>query len=157
TADASALAIALGSVPIKDRGLAIDSVYELGIDAATTAARQALLESEKTELEVPHVWRYTKSVFKREMLRHDASTFGALPHAIESKAGHTTGETAVVKSGFDGQTKSVRIFGTKTQRYMLRLSWRYLRMLGRYRPDLYASAAAEALVHYTSADQIAPA
>jgi hypothetical protein len=144
-----ALVDALAAVPVKERGLAIDSLYELGLDGATLAARTALL---RTALEAPHVWRYTKSVLKRAMLRHDGVTFGLLAHAIEGKTEHTTGETAVVKSGFDGQTKSLRIFGVKTQRYVKRLAWRYLRMLGRYRPELYATVAAEVLVAYTDDD-----
>jgi hypothetical protein len=156
TADATTLALAISAVAMKDRGLAIDSVYELGMDVAAAAARHALLHSEKTDLEAPHIWRYTKSVFKRAMLRHDPTMFAPLAHAIERRTAHATGETAVVKSGLDGQTKSVRIFGKKTQRYMQRLSWRYLRMVGRYRPELYATAAAEVLVQYTDADEMAP-
>ena len=152
-ADASTLAGALSAVPTKDRGLAIDSVYELGLEVPAAGARAALLQS---QLEAPHLWRYTKSVLKRAMLRHDPLTFGPLAHAIEAKAGHTSGETATVKSGFDGTTKQLRIFGTKTQRYMQRLSWRYLRMLGRYRPDLYPAAAAEVLVTYTDEDATKP-
>ncbi|MBX3192492.1 MAG: hypothetical protein KF819_36210 [Labilithrix sp.] len=156
TADATALAIALGEVPVKDRGLAIDSVYELGLDTCAAAVRHALTQLADTPLEAPHVWRYTKSVFKRAMLRHDGPTFGVLAHAIERKVGRVSGETSTVKSGLDGQMKSVRIFGAKTQRYVARLSWRHLRMLGRYRPDLYAMTAAEVLTHYTDDDAQTP-
>jgi hypothetical protein len=144
-----ALVAALAAVPVRERGLAIDSLYELGLAATTEGALAALIQS---ELHAPHLWRYTKSVLKRAMLRHDAVTFGLIAHAIEAKTGKSPGETATVKSGFDGETKSLRIFGLRTQRYVKRLSWRYLRMLGRYRPELYAGAAAEVLLHYGDED-----
>ena len=33
------------------------------------------------------------------------------------------------------------------------MTWRYLRMLARYRPERYANTAAEVLVHYTDDDE----
>jgi hypothetical protein len=153
-ASPGALVAALEAVPVRERGLAIDSLYELGIEHCTHAARAALLAS---DLGAPHLWRYAKSVLKRAMLRHDAVTFGQVAHAIEAAARETKGTTETVKSGFDGEAKSLRIFGLRTQRYMKRLSWRYLRMLARYRPEHYPWAAAEALARYTDEDAAAPA
>jgi hypothetical protein len=149
TPESGDLKKALLEVTTKDRGLAIDSVYELGAEASDRAVREALVES---SFEAPYMWRYTKSVLKRAILRRDAATFGLLAHAIEAKAGHTSGETATVKSGYDGTTKTLRIFGHKTQHYTQRLTWRYLRTLGRYQSEHYAMNAAEVLAHYSDED-----
>ena len=48
------------------------------------------------------------------------------------------------------------IFRRKTQDYLRRLGWRYLRNLAAYRPELYAHAAAEVLVAYTPEDAEEP-
>lgn len=153
--NALAIAAALSALPVKERGLAIDSLYELGTPTAARASLHALLHSDKTELGAPHVWRYAKSVFKRSMLRRDPVVFGALAHAIES-APPGSGTLAVVKSGLDGSSKQLLIFGARTRRYMVRLAWRYLRSLARYRPEHYVDAAANVLVHYTEANAQAP-
>lgn len=147
------LLTAVLQVPIKDRGLAIDSLYELGRDASVAAALGAI---EQGSIEAPHMWRYVKSVFKRSMVRHDHATFGRLAHAIEVAGRATRGTTATVKSGYDGESRATRIFGRATQSYVRRLAWRYLRMLALHRPNWYAHAAAEAIVHYTHADEVDP-
>ena len=146
----TALAEALRGVTEKDRGLALDTTYELGTEVAYGAVREVLAT---TDIEVPHAWRYTKSILKRAMLRYDARTFGQLAHAVERRARTSKGEKATVKSGFDGEMKSMRVFGKRTQHYVQRMTWRYLRMLARYRPERYANTAAEVLVHYTDDDE----
>lgn len=140
-------------VPQKDRGLAIDTLYEIGSPLCVGAACEAMV---RDEIDAPHMWRYAKSVFKRSMLRHDVRTFGWLAHGIEVGARLSSGTTATVKSGLDGEMRETRIFGRRTQGYMARASWRYLRMLGKHRPGWYAFAAAETLVHYTNDDAVDP-
>lgn len=143
----------LVEVPVKDRGLAIDSLYEIGSPLCVGAACEAMV---KGQIDAPHMWRYAKSVFKRSMLRHDVTTFGWLAHGIEVGARVSKGTTAEVKSGYDGETRTTRIFGRRTQAYMERAAWRYMRMLAKHRPSWYPYAAAETLVHYTHDDEIEP-
>jgi hypothetical protein len=145
---------ALAEVSIKDRGLAIDSLYELGTPVSIAAAREAMVHA---KIDAPHVWRYVKSVFKRSMLRHDVTTFGWLAHGIEAAGRESRGTTATVKSGYDGESRETRIFGRATQAYLRRAAWRYLRMLAKHRPSWYAYAAAETIVHYSQDDEIEPA
>lgn len=147
------IASAALAAPTRDRGLALDTLYEIGTPVCVAAMR---LGTVKEELGAPHTWRYVKSIFKRSMLRLDAATFGWLAHAIESAARDATGTTATVKSGYDGEPRTTRIFGRRTQAYVKRAAWRHLRLIAKHRPSLYAHAAAEVLVHYTHDDEDAP-
>ncbi len=104
----------------------------------------------------PYVWRYIKSIDKRSQLRHDRAMFGGLGHAIEAQVRKTVGTKASVKSGYDGVQRTSPIFQRRTQDFVRRLGWRYLRNLAAYRPELYAHAAAEALVAYTPEDAEEP-
>ncbi|MCI0458037.1 MAG: hypothetical protein L0Z62_13820 [Gemmataceae bacterium] len=128
------------------RGLALDTLYELATPLTVSATHEIL---KKIPFDQAHSWRYVRSAFKRSMLRHDPETFGLLSHLIEVRGQGSKGTFATVKSGYDGSQRQTRIFGKNTQDFMRRLSWRYLRNLARYRPDLYAHAAAEAIIHYT--------
>jgi len=132
---------------------ALDNLYELDDPAGNAAVRAVLGEIAFGQA---FTWRYVKSIFTRSMLRHDAVTFGRLAHRIEQQARTTSGEVAVVKSGYDGVERETRIFGRKTQRYVRRLSWRYLRQLARYRPEVYTQTATEVLIHYSADDQREP-
>lgn len=152
-ASISALVSAVSVVPVKDRGLAIDTLYEIATPGAVAAVRAAIAECPFTE---PHLWRYVKSVYKRASLRRDFATMGPIGHAIEVKGRTSTGTTAKVKSGYDGEEKKTRIFGRGTQQYMRRSSWRLLRKLARYAPRLYAHAAAEMIVPYAPSDRSTP-
>jgi hypothetical protein len=127
-------------------GLTLDTLYELATPAAVGAVRAVL---GNTTFDREHLWRATKSIYKRALLRGDFATFGWLAHAIEARGRVSKGAVATVKSGLDGVTRKTRIFGKNTQDYMRRLGWRYLRNLALYRPEYYASAAAEAILHYT--------
>lgn len=150
---AAEVAGAVADTPLKDRGLAIDTLYDLATPATVAASRKAL---EAVEIERPHIWRYAKSVFKRSMLRHDAATFGWLAHRIE-RVGRTADATrAELKSGLDGQTRMTTVFSRRTRDHVRRLSWRYLRRLAVYRPEAYALTAAEAIVHYEASDESDP-
>lgn len=148
-ANLAALLEVLGEVDVQRRGLVADVLYEADTPA-TVAATRRLLRS--VAFEQPHLWRYTKSIFKRSMLRDDARTFGWLAHAIEERARISKGTTATLKSGLDGKPRSTTVFSKKTQAYVRRRGWRYLRQLARWRPDRYAEAAAEVLVHYGPED-----
>lgn len=152
-ASISALSDAVLAVPVKDRGLAIDTLYEIATPGATAAALEAI---DVCPLEEAHLWRYVKSVYKRAALRRDLVALGRIAHAIEVKGRKTAGTTAKVKSGYDGEEKKTKIFGRATQGYMRRSAWRFLRKLARYAPRLYARAAAEMILQYTPADRSQP-
>ena len=132
-------------------GLCADVMYERGTPLGRRVALR-LLRGDR--IGQPHVWRYTKSAFKRTMLRHDVVAFGSIAREIERAALRSSGHTATVKSGFDGQQRELLIFGKKTQQYVLRAAWRYLRNLARYRPADYPRAAATILAHYGSEDLV---
>jgi hypothetical protein len=144
---------ALQAVPSKDRGLALDTLYEIGRPAAVDAVGRVLVAA---PLGAPFTWRYAKSVFKRSMLRLDLQTFGLLAHRIDREGRGGTGTRADLKSGYDGEVKSTLVFGRRSRQYVRRLSWRWLRRLASWRPELYAPAAAEAIVHYTTDDEEEP-
>ncbi len=152
-ADPSAIASALAALPHKDRGLALDTLYELGMPATTDAVRTALAS---LDIDGPHVWRYVKSVFKRSLLRRDVTTFAVCAYRIERTARVRPGTDAELKSGLDGTTRKTPVFRQRTQRYMMRLSWRHLRQLARHQPELYAPAAAEILLQYRPTDATEP-
>ena len=146
TGSAEEIAQAVLALDVKEQGLALDTLYEVAEPLGVAAARQVM---DKLAFDRAFLWRYVKSVFKRAMLRHDYETFGWLAHAIEERGLNTKGTAATVKSGYDGSQRQTRIFSRTTQDFLRRLSWRYLRRLARYRPEAYALAAAEALIHYT--------
>jgi HEAT repeat protein len=140
------IAQAVLALDVKEQGLALDTLYEVAEPRGVAAAWQVM---DKLAFDRAFLWRYVKSVFKRAMLRHDYEMFGWIAHAIEERGLTTKGTTATVKSGYDGSLRQTRIFSRTTQDFLRRLSWRYLRRLARYRPESYALAAAEALIHYT--------
>jgi len=150
---AQRLVEALQATPLKDRGLALDTLYEIGRPVCTRAVLDTLGAS---TLGAPFVWRYAKSIFKRSMLRFDLAAFGMLAHRIDREGRVGTGTRAELKSGYDGAVKSTLVFGRQTRQYVRRRSWRWLRRLAAWRPDLYASATAEAIVHYTAEDEQTP-
>src|SRR5262249_39215705 len=137
------------ALPVKDRGVVLDTLYEIATPASVAATRAALAQ---TPVGKPHLWRYTKSIFKRSMLRHDYRMFGWLTHEIEREARTDHGTVATVKSGLDGESREVPIFKKKTQDYVRRAAWRFLRTLARRRPDAYPFAAALAIIPYQSTD-----
>ena len=140
-----ALVKAVLALPVKERGLALDTLYELDDRLCVAAVRDVL---EQSQFNAPHLWRYTKSILKRAMLRHDFRTLGWLHHLIEVRGQTSKGTLATVKSGYDGKERSVLIFGRATQAFLKRAVWRSLRKLGRWRPESYAPAAAEAILSY---------
>jgi hypothetical protein len=134
---------------LPQQGQALDTLYEVADPAAVAAVRHILSQVDFAQ---PHVWRNVKSVYKRALLRHDYQTFGLLSHAIEAQGRASKGTSATVKSGYDGQQRQTVIFGRKTQDYLRRLAWRYLRDQARYRPEVYSHAAAEAVIPYRPDD-----
>jgi hypothetical protein len=151
--NAAALTKAVLSAPAKERGLALDYLYELATPATVAAVIDVLGQ---VKLGAPGLWRYAKSIFKRAMIRRDHPTFGRLAHAIEVEGSHNKGASAVVKSGLDGVERKTFIFGRRTQRFMRRLAWRHLRKLARWRPEQYPWAAANALIVYNPSDAKTP-
>ena len=134
----------------KERGLVLDTLYELDQQAALSTLLVAENVSE------PHLWRYAKSIWKRSMLRHDVEMFGLLAHRAERLGRTSNGTVATVKSGYDGEPREMRVFGKKTQRWFARASWRYMRRLAVYRPGAYVEAACAVLARYELADEAAP-
>jgi hypothetical protein len=153
SADIDKLVQAILALEAAQQGLALDTLYELATPLAVDTVRAAIA---KLQFGRPNLWRYVKSIHKRAMLRHDHVAFGWLTHAIERHGRFAIGVTATVKSGYDGVSRSVRIFGKRTQNFIRRLAWRHLRLLAVHRPDQYALAAAEALIAYTPEDSDKP-
>jgi hypothetical protein len=153
---AAPLMTQIAELPVERRGVVLDALYEMN-EPLTVALCRAQLQvmsdpNSPARVELPHVLRYTKSVFKRAMLRGDAPTFGEVVHAFDVARRRTTGKTAKLKSGLDGVEREVRVFAPPTQRWMVRAALRHLRKLARYRPEQYPAHAAEVLVRYTEAD-----
>lgn len=148
-----ALEASFKAVDAKELGLAIDSLYDLGAPLAVAATRSLL---RRVVIHQPHFWRYAKSLLKRAMLREDGETFAILARRIELAARTARGTVAAVKSGLDGQTRSTRIFFRATQRYALRLLWRWMRRLASHRPSRYAAVAAEVLAVWEPGDREKP-
>lgn len=148
----SALQAALAEVAPKDRGLAIDTLYEIDEPGCRAAAVEALLVG--GGFSAPHLWRYAKSVWKRALLRRDHATFGRLTHAFEVKSRTDTGTSDTLKSGYDGEPRQTRVFSRATVNYLRRRAWRHLRLLARFAPDQYALAAAECLAPYVDGDDV---
>jgi hypothetical protein len=140
---------AIDAVPPEPRGAALDALYDLDTPATLAIARHVL---ESLPVASPSTWRYVKSVWKRAMLRGDELTFALTVHAMDRARRKTKGSTASVKSGLDGTTRTTRIFGLKTQRWVIRASLRYLRKLAKWRPASYARTAATLLSRYTQED-----
>lgn len=134
-------------------GVLADALYERDTPLARRVARRMLTID---RVRGPHHWRYAKSILKRAMLRTDAATFAQLAYTIERASIDYAGATAVVTSGLDGQKRSTTVFGNKTQAYVKRACWRYLRDLARYSPPDYVDAAARVLGHYRPGDAEPP-
>jgi hypothetical protein len=130
-------------------GLAIDTLYELAMPLTVRAVQGVLGQ---IRFQQPNVWRYVKSIFKRAILRRDFRTFAEVIHLIEAQGRTSTGTTALVKSGYDGVERHTSIGRQKTQHFLRRMAWRYLRRLAFHHPERYPYAAAEALVPYNPND-----
>jgi hypothetical protein len=147
--DSATILEAIEKLPVRDQGLCADTIYEIADSTLGTVVCQFLATA---GLEKPHIWRYAKSIYKRSMVRQDVACFGLLSHAIEARSRATRGSMASIKSGYDGQERHTRIFGRRTQYYMRRQAWHYFKKLAQFRPELYAHAAAEVLIHYSQED-----
>lgn len=147
----SAIVDALRALDVKERGLAIDTVYELADEGAVAAVRGVLAAH---DFSVPHLWRYAKSVWKRAMLRGDEGTVGLIAHAVEMRGRTTHGVSATLKSGYDGETRTVRVFSRRTVDYVRRRTWRWLREMAVAAPEHYALAAAGLLSPYVDGDDV---
>ncbi len=139
----------LAQVEHKRQGLNLDLLYELGLPECVESVRQSLAEK---FLPQAFLWRYAKSILKRAQLRHDWVTLGCLIHLIEVRGQAHSGIAESVKSGYDGQVRLTSIFNRRTQLYLRRSGWRYLRRLACHRPHQYAHAAAAFLIPYTAED-----
>jgi hypothetical protein len=150
---------AMANVDGKERGIAADTLYELGALLGDASDKRACVEAAlstftSATIHTPFNWRYAKSMWKRAMTRRDYASFGKLAHQIEIAARSAKSETHTLKSGYDGETKKTRLFSKSTTNYARRRGWRYLRRLAKHRPDEYALAAAEAVVPYVDGDDV---
>lgn len=134
------------------RGLAIDQLYEFATPLCVAVARHCLAQ----EWETPHLWRYTKSVWKRAQLREDFETFAQLALAFERRRGRTVGIRAELKSGLDGQSRKTPVFAPRTQDYVVRASARWLYRLAWWRRASYVHAATAVLARYDETDAREP-
>ncbi len=146
-----ALCAAIDGIDAPRRGLVLDQLYEFGTPLCVAAVRRTT-----ADWDAPHRWRYTKSIWKRAMLRADLETFAELALAFERRRARTAGARQSLKSGLDGQSRSTLVFGAKTQAYVCRASARWLRLLAYWRRDLYPLAAAAVLRRYGADDARAP-
>ena len=96
----SQLQQALLAIPLRQRGVVLDQLYEFG-DAV---AVRAVIGAFRSQFHQPHLWRYCKSVLKRAHWRHDADSVAELSLLIERSS--ERGERAELKSGLDGQYQS---------------------------------------------------
>lgn len=148
--DQPALITALADGDPQRLGLYLDSLYELDEPSANQAIREVL---DETTFPKAYIWRYVKSILKRAMLRHDATMFGWLAHRMERQSRTRKGiPFASLKSGYDGVQRPTPVFSLPTQYYVRRSTWRYLRQLAGWRPELYTRAAAQVLIHYDEED-----
>ncbi|MEZ4405727.1 MAG: HEAT repeat domain-containing protein [Polyangiales bacterium] len=140
----------LKGVELKDTGLILDALYEVGTPLCVALARRRMARGPVGRA---YVWRYVKSIYKRAMLRGDADTFAELALRFERRSPGDNGVSAKVKSGLDGQTRTTKIFTIATQKYVRRVAWRHLRALGRWRPEQFTRFAAALLAGYRDTDK----
>ena len=145
--------VALALADKKEAGLAADTLYELGTATSVDAARRVIA---KLTLARAGTWRYVKSVLKRALIRMDGETVGALIHQIELASRATKGTDASVKSGLDGETRTVRILSRPTADYLRRLVWRWLTRIAKYDAGDFGKIAAWLLVPYRGMDDVVP-
>ena len=160
-ASVTALTQAFEALPPAERGLSLDTLYELGTPLPVATARgllsrMAAAKDEAHGLAAPHTWRYVKSVWKRSMLRHDFETFGPLTVAVERLGRTYRGKNASLKSGLDGETRDAHVFSPGTVRYLRGRAWRYLRRLANFQPARYVDAAVAVLGAYRQEDDGIP-
>lgn len=153
-AAAGTLVSALAGLDWHEQGPALDSLYELATPTAAEAVRRFLPEA---RFDRPGIWRGLKSVLKRAALRRDHVTFGLLSALVELRGRQTKGFAAKLKSGYDGVERDTRLFGRGTQDWCRRAAWRHLQALAADRPEEYAPAAAECLLHHGPEDLAEPA
>jgi len=142
------LSVAMLALEPVRRGLLIDQLYEFGTPLCVRAVRVCLQQ----DWHHPHLWRYTKSIWKRAMLRTDATTFAQLALAFERSRGRTPAVRTTLKSGLDGQARKTPVFGARTQAWLVRASARWLRRLAYWQRDAYAPVAASVLAHDSAVD-----
>lgn len=147
---ADRLETALMTIPLRQRGVVLDQLYEFGDPFAV----RAVIGAFRQQFHQPHLWRYCKSVLKRAIWRGDADSFAELSLLIERSS--SRGERAEVKSGLDGQSREIRVFGVRTRHWMQRASARYLRRLGHWAPRDYLACASAVLQRYQLTDARAP-
>lgn len=144
---APALSAALQKLDASTLGLHLDQLYEEGTPL-TQAAIAPLLLAGLTQI---GRWRYTKSVFKRALLRNDAEWIARLAHAIEQS--RPAAQRAALKSGLDGQQRSTAVASAATRAWLIRATARHLRRLARWQAEDYAATAQALLCAYQLTDQ----
>ena len=130
------------ALPVKQQGLTLDTLYELDDRMCVAAVREVLMQSQFNAAPLEIHQEHSQALHAAARL----SNLRLAQHLIEVR-GQTTKGRGHGESGYDGKERSVLIFGQPAG-LPLRAVWRYLRKLGRWRPEGYALAAAEAIVSY---------
>jgi hypothetical protein len=136
------------------RGLALDQLYEFATPLCVAVVHALLPGTAGSATRAP-MWRYTKSIFKRAMLRGDAATFALASLTIE-RDDRPKIRRVEIKSGLDGQTRQSTIFTDAVRAYLLRAAWRHLRRVGFWQPERYPEFAAAVLTRYRLSDARTP-
>jgi hypothetical protein len=125
----------LQSLSAPELGLTLDQLYEFDTQLAMAAVRELAFENALK----PGRFRYTKSIFKRALLRNDAWMLAKLTRLFELT--RTPAITTSIKSGLDGQSRQSSIYSQRTRAWLIRASARHLRRLGNFDPKHYLTCA----------------
>lgn len=156
-----ALCTALDALPEGQRGLALDTLYELATPLAVATTLRVLKRHERNKTQLlefgaPQMWRYVKSIWKRSMARFDFETFAMVTLLTERLARVHSGERATLKSGLDGESREVTVFSRGTARHVRGRAWRFLKRVALFRTERFQSAAIAVLAAYRSEDDTVP-
>ncbi len=156
-----ALCTAFDALPTGQRGLALDTLYELGTPLAVATTLTLLGRHEKSKAALltfgaPQMWRYVKSIWKRSMARFDFDTFATVTLLTERLGRVHAGERATLKSGLDGEAREVTVFSKGTARHVRGRAWRFIKRVALFRTDRFLAAAIAVLAAYRPEDDALP-
>ncbi len=156
-----ALCAAFDAIPVGQRGLTLDTLYELGTPLAVSTTLALLQRHEKNAAALeafgaPQMWRYVKSIWKRAMARFDFETFATVTLLTERLARVHSGEVATLKSGLDGESREVTVFSRGTARHVRGRAWRFIKRVALFRTDRFHAAAIAMLAAYRPEDDGLP-
>lgn len=116
----------LQTLSAPELGLTLDQLYEFDTPLTMAAVREMVFENALK----PGRFRYTKSIFKRALLRNDAWMLAKLARLFELT--RPPAMSTSIKSGLDGQARQSSIYSQRTRAWLIRASARHLRRLGNF-------------------------